>query len=108
MKNLAKIEQLNWLEENEVPPASATALINTLELHTPLAGIIDSQAEIERLNKEIAKLDKEIIRSEGKLSNEKFVSKAPKEVIDKENERLAQAKKGVLLLSEKLQELKSL
>lgn len=108
LMNLAKLEKLEWLTSEEQPPASATALINTLEIHIPLAGVIDVSAEVERLNKEISKLEKEIIRSESKLSNEKFVSKAPKAVIDTEKERLEQSKKGILLLSEKSAELKAL
>ncbi len=108
LKKLAKIDTISWLNANETPPASATALMSELEIHIPLAGLIDVDAEVERLNKEITKLSKEKFKSESKLGNERFVSKAPKEVIDQENERLNASNKSITLLSEKLEELKNL
>jgi len=57
-----------------------------------MAGLIDAEAEIARLSKEVTRLEGDIQRTEGKLSNEKFVSKAPAEVVDKEKAKLADAK----------------
>jgi len=54
-----------------------------------MAGFIDKEAEISRLNKEIEKLKKEAGRISGKLSNANFVDKAPAAVVDKEKEKLA-------------------
>jgi valyl-tRNA synthetase len=108
LKNLAKIETLSWLNADEIPPASATALVDTLEIHIPLADIINTEAEIDRLTKEIGKLEKDKVRSQGKLSNEKFVSKAPPAVINQEKERLDSATKSIDLLTEKLSQLQSL
>jgi valyl-tRNA synthetase len=54
-----------------------------------MAGLIDKDAEISRLNKEIEKLDKDIGRIEGKLSNQKFVANAPQAVVAKEREKIA-------------------
>lgn len=108
LKNLAKVESIEWLKAGATPPTSATALVDTLEIHIPLAGIIDVNAEVARLTKEIEKLNKEKLRSEAKLSNEKFVAKAPPEVITKEQERLSSAEKSMELLSEKLNQLQTL
>ena len=54
----------------------------------PLADLIDYEKEIERLNKEKARLEDELKRVNGKLSNEKFLSKAPESVVEEEKEKL--------------------
>ena len=54
----------------------------------PFAELVDLDKEIERLTKEEEKLTKELARSEGMLSNEKFVSRAPEAKIAEEREKL--------------------
>ncbi|PLK85091.1 hypothetical protein CWN67_29880, partial [Klebsiella pneumoniae] len=53
-----------------------------------MAGLIDKEAELARLAKEVAKVEAEIGRIESKLSNEGFVARAPEAVIAKEREKL--------------------
>ncbi len=53
----------------------------------PLAGLIDFGEEEKRIKKEIAKLDKELTFVKKKLVNEDFRAKAPKEVVEKEENR---------------------
>ena len=84
---LAKIESIKWLDANETPPPSATAFIQELEIFIPMAGFINKEEEIARLNKEITKLHKEIAQVEAKLHNPQFIDKAPPAVITKEKER---------------------
>jgi valyl-tRNA synthetase len=55
-----------------------------------MAGLIDKEAELKRLDKEIDKLRGDIARVEGKLANPNFVDKAPAAVVQKERERLAE------------------
>uniref|UniRef100_UPI0021D489A7 hypothetical protein n=1 Tax=Methylobacter psychrophilus TaxID=96941 RepID=UPI0021D489A7 len=55
----------------------------------PMAGLIDKEAELARLEKEIQKIKNDLPRIEGKLSNPTFIDKAPPEVIDKEKAKLA-------------------
>ena len=57
----------------------------------PLAGVIDLDAERQRLGKELDKAAKEISKIEGKLGNPQFTAKAPEEVIEEQRERLAEA-----------------
>ncbi|WP_224214256.1 valine--tRNA ligase [Vibrio metschnikovii] len=86
--SLAKLESVRVIESNEVTPACATALVGKSELMIPMAGLIDKQAELERLAKEIAKTEGEIKRIEGKLSNQGFIAKAPEAVVAVERNKL--------------------
>jgi valyl-tRNA synthetase len=62
-----------------------------MEIMIPMAGLIDKEAELARLQKAADKLMTEVARTQGKLSNESFVGKAPAQVIDKEKAKLADA-----------------
>ncbi len=87
LKKLASLESVTWLENDEAP-LSATSLVGDLEIHIPMAGLIDVKAEVSRLEKEVNKIEIELKKVEGKLSNSKFVDKAPAEVVQKEKDRL--------------------
>jgi valyl-tRNA synthetase len=89
LAKLAKLESMTLLGSDEKAPASATALVGEMEILIPMAGLIDKEAELARLNKAAEKLQKDVARTSGKLSNENFVSKAPAAVIEKEREKLA-------------------
>jgi valyl-tRNA synthetase len=84
IKKLAKIEELTFSESIEKPKICASALVKTSEIYVPLEGVIDIEKERERLDKEIKRLEGSLAGIDKKLSNEKFVSNAPKEVVQKE------------------------
>lgn len=88
---LAKLESVTVLTDTEDAPASASAVIGDMSVLIPMAGLIDKDAELARLSKAIEKLEKDVQRTQGKLNNEKFVSKAPEAVINKEKDKLAEA-----------------
>ncbi|EKO3536983.1 valine--tRNA ligase [Vibrio fluvialis] len=98
--SLAKLENVRVLAAGEETPACATALVGKSELMIPMAGLIDKDAELARLAKEIAKTEGEIKRIEGKLGNEGFVAKAPEAVIAKEREKLDGYKETLVKLAE--------
>ena len=100
LKKLANIESVHWLAEGEQPPLSASGLAGNLDIHVPMAGLIDKAAEVARLNKETERLGKEIERLKGKLANEKFVASAPAEVVDKEKAKLAEAESALVKLAD--------
>jgi len=100
---LANLDDTHWLNANDEAPMSATALVGEMELLVPMAGFIDKEAEIARLDKEIGKLEEEAKRLNGKLSNASFVDKAPAAVVEKEKERLISTQSAL----EKLQQQKS-
>jgi valyl-tRNA synthetase len=89
---LSKLTHIHYMDDDEAIPVSATAVIGEMELLIPMTGLIDKEAELSRLNKEIVKLEKDIMIGEGKLNNPQFTHKAPATIIAKEQEKLAQAK----------------
>ncbi|NMP28672.1 valine--tRNA ligase [Rahnella sp. SAP-1] len=88
IQSMARLESITLLPAGDKGPMSVTKLVEGAELLIPMAGLIDKDAELERLAKEVAKLDVEMERIEGKLSNEGFVARAPEAVVAKERERL--------------------
>ena len=90
LKFLARLESIAWLEDGiEAPPASSALVGKGLKLLIPLTGLIDLDAERTRLAKEIARVETEIRKSEGKLASATFVQNAPAAVVDQERQRLA-------------------
>ncbi|UOA08074.1 valine--tRNA ligase [Methylobacter sp. S3L5C] len=89
LKRLGRLESITWLNSDDATPESAIALVGELKILIPMAGLIDKEAELARLEKEIQKIKNDLPRIEGKLSNPTFIDKAPPEVIDKEKTKLA-------------------
>ncbi|MDY4316822.1 valine--tRNA ligase [Pectobacterium actinidiae] len=88
IQTLARLESITLLPAGDKGPVSVTKLIEGAELLIPMAGLIDKAAELDRLTKEVAKIEAEIGRIESKLSNEGFVARAPEAVVAKEREKL--------------------
>ena len=100
LAKLAKLESVTWLANPEDAPLSATQLVGDMEVLVPMADLIDKEAELARLAKEIEKQDKLIGGIEKKLSNEGFIAKAPDAVIEKERGKLAEFQSAKKLLEE--------
>ncbi len=90
--DIGRIDAIQWLEDSDQAPDSATALLGNMQILIPMAGIIDKQAELIRLQKELEKIDKELTQVTGKLNNQKFVGKAPEEVVNKVKARAEELK----------------
>lgn len=91
LMSLSRLNTIEFLADDAPVPLSASAVVGELELLIPMAGLIDKEAELSRLAKEIAKFDKEITISQTKLANPQFTDNAPEEVIKKEHDRLSQS-----------------
>ena len=77
------------IEKDYSPEKGTPAVVTGMgEIYLPLEGLIDVEAERERLTREIGKIEKEVVRCENKLGNEKFVANAKPEVVAQERERL--------------------
>jgi valyl-tRNA synthetase len=105
---LARTESLRWLQAGEAEPAAAASVVGELKLLIPLAGLIDLGSERQRLAKEIARLEGEIRKCEGKLGNANFVANAPESVVTQERERIAEFERQLGQLGEQMRRLAAL
>ncbi|MFJ8458285.1 MULTISPECIES: valine--tRNA ligase [Lysinibacillus] len=101
-------ESLTIGESLEAPSQSMTAVVTGAELFLPLVGLINLEEEIARLEKELEKWAKEVKLVTGKLSNEKFVSKAPEALVNAEREKLADYESKHAIVLKRLEELKNM
>jgi valyl-tRNA synthetase len=89
LKTLARLESIQWVDDEASVSGTATAIVGDLKLLVELGGLIDRDAELARLDKQIARLEQEIGRINGKLANTNFVDRAPAEVVQKERDKRA-------------------
>ena len=90
------------------PEKSASAVTPGASLFIPLGELVDVDKEIARLNKDLQNAQGEVTRAENKLSNQGFVAKAPAALIEQEKAKLEKAKGLVLSIAERIKELESL
>ena len=105
---LAKLESVQWLESSDTAPESATSLVGEMQILIPLAGLIDKDAELARLEKEISKLTVNLEKGNAKLSNSNFVDKAPAAVVEKERQHVADIAKAKQQLEEQAEKIRAL
>ena len=108
VQSLARVAAIDMLEVGDPAPKAATALLGGLEILVPLEGIIDQDAEIERIERRIAKLEKNRARSHAKLANPSFRDRAPADVVEKERRRAAELDASVVKLKTQLETLRTL
>lgn len=85
---LASASEVSFLEDKKDLPENIVSVVSRgAEMFMPMLDLVDAEKEIERLNKEKENLQWEIERVKNKLANEKFVSKAPKEVVEEEKQK---------------------
>jgi len=90
VRHLANVGSLTIDVEPAKPRNAATLVIGDLQIY--VAEVIDAAAERARLEKELAGLDKQITGLTTKLSNEDFTSRAPAEIVQREQQRLSELK----------------
>ncbi|MEW5681157.1 MAG: valine--tRNA ligase [Pseudomonadota bacterium] len=108
LMNLAKLDSIKVLAASEQAPASAAQLIGSMDLLIPMAGLIDKDAELSRIAKQLEKTQQELARVAGKLSNEGFVAKAPEAVLEKERAKQAELEQAVAKLQAQQAEIAAL
>ncbi len=84
---------------------AVSAVIHQATVYLPMADLVDVEKEIERLKGEARKLEKELARSHGMLSNERFISKAPAAKIQEEKDKLAKYEQMMSQVKERLEAL---
>ena len=85
---------------------AVSVLIHQAALYMPFADLVDIDKEIERLTKEEDKMNKEIKRAQGMLSNPKFVDKAPADKVQAEKDKLEKYTQMLAQIQERLAALK--
>ena len=94
-------------DKDNIESDAVSAVIPEATVYIPLAELVDIAKEIERLSKEEARLEGELKRSAAMLSNEKFISKAPKEKIDEEKQKQQRYEQMMANIKSQLEHLKS-
>ena len=90
LKLLTKVETVTFAGEGDgKPEKSLASVLDGAQIYLPVGELLDVEKEMQRLRNDLAKLEKDIEKSKAKLANEKFVERAPAEVIEKEKNTLA-------------------
>ena len=102
---LAKLTEIRFLDEGEAAPMAAAALVGDLEILLPIAGLIDREAELARLAREIGKLEATVRQLTSKLANRQFVDRAPPTVVAGTREKLASQQQALQKLQRRFGEV---
>ena len=106
--HLAGVEELETGVNLERPPQTAVALAGSCTVYVPLAGLVDVDEEVARLEKAMAKIDKDIEKFEKKLSNPGFLKNAPAAVVESDTVKLAGFKEKRATYADSVARLKEL
>ena len=87
LESLARAEKVSSSSSGEKPRASATSVVGDVEVFLPLKGLINLNDETSRIQKEISKVEEDLVRTNLKLYNEDFLHKARPEAIEKEKQK---------------------
>jgi valyl-tRNA synthetase len=104
IKRLARLESIAF---GDTPKGAVQIVLDEATLALPLAGVIDIKVESQRLRREIDKVGSEIKQLDAKLSNEKFVSRAPEHVVEEQRERKVEAEAVAARLTQALKRLQT-
>ena len=104
-KHLQKIGKLTLGEDLEKPKACATAIVEGHEVWIPLEGHIDTDKEVDRIEKEIQRLEGFLKGINGKLNNSNFVDNAPEAVVEKERKKQQDTEQNLATLRKQLEDL---
>jgi len=105
---LTRVEELQILNEGSRPKGAASYIFNEIEIFVPLAGLVDVDGELAKLEKEQGKVSQQLKKVEAKLGNSKFLAKAPAEVVAKEEDKKERFAAKLAKIEESMERLKHL
>ena len=108
LASLARVQSVQWVDENHDTAQCAVSLVGDLKVLIPLKGLVDVDEELARLNKQLARESTELKKSEGKLGNSRFVENAPEAVVEQERQRLATHRANVENLHAQIEQMEAL
>jgi valyl-tRNA synthetase len=106
-ETLMRLARLDKIDYGRPQAGAVQIVLEEATLALPLAGIIDIDAEQKRLKREIDKVDSEIRQIDAKLTNEKFVARAPEHVVEEQRERKSEAEATAAKLEQALKRLEA-
>ncbi len=101
-------EELVIAPDIQAPDLAMSAVLTGATIYLPLAGLINIEEEISRLEKELAKWQQEVKRVQGKLANERFVANAPVDVVEQERAKEADYLAKETAVKERIAQLKTI
>ena len=105
LQRLAKVEELNAGVDIQKPRACLAAVVRNIEIFMPLSGLIDIEAEKQRLGKQLEKIEKELASIDAKLNNPNFINNAKPEVVEEQRRRREEVDVKLSLTKELLADL---
>ena len=105
---VGKTESIGILDDGDEPPECSIAMVGNMKLLIPIAGLIDKDAELDRLSKLANKARDELDKITKKLANPGFVSKAPKAVVENEKKKLADLEVKISGVAEQIEKISAL
>jgi valyl-tRNA synthetase len=103
---LAGVGTLECGPNTKKPKQAASQVTPEFEAYVSLEGLIDPEAEVKRLEKQVTDKKKQLDGTKGKLANEGFVSRAPAEVVAQQREQVVDLEKQIASLEETIRELR--
>lgn len=108
IKLLTKAEKLEIMDSSaDKPQKSLASVLDDVQIYLPVGDLLDVDKEIQRLNNDLSKIEKDIEKGKAKLANPQFIERAPEEVIRKEKETLADNETKRERIKENLSSLKN-
>jgi len=108
LQRLSKSASIIPIDNHDAETASLMALFGELEVRVPMAGLVDVTAELTRLDKEIARAEAEKARLNGKLTNAKFIERAPADIVAAERQKLTQVDAALKVLQQQRRQIEEL
>ena len=103
---LSKVEKIDMIESGDTKPERSLAtVLDDVQIYLPVGELLDVEKEIQRLQNDLAKLQKDVEKGHTKLANPQFVERAPEEVISKEKTQLQENEAKIRRIEENLKSL---
>ncbi len=108
LSHLGRIQSAEWITAEADTSQCAVSLVGELKVLIPLKGLVDVEEELARLNKQLAREESDLKKSQGKLGNSRFVDNAPTAVVEQEKQRLTSHQANVENLQIQVRQLESM
>ncbi len=105
---VGRLSEIESVSTGEPTPDAAVALVDQMRILIPMAGLIDKDAELARLKKEVDRLEKQVSQLTGKLANKGFTDKAPAKVVEAEQQKLEDGEAALEQLKLQIERIQAL